>query len=147
MVGADLQAGVEVEAVGVGAVGADAGVEVKLIASESASLVGEPVEQAASVPAAPGLRKGREVVDVEEASPGGAVGDAEAGHRDGVGQGVLERPDEPVALGALNPIDAMDKLRPVNQLSPKGLHRRKRETRVWRNDLPDHRLIFQSRSD
>jgi hypothetical protein len=109
----DLKAGVEVETMRIGAVCSDAGVEVKLLAPEPASLLYQPLEQAPTMPLAARFRKGREVVDVEEVSPGKHVPDTKAGHRSRMRPLRLEDADEPVPLGALNVVDETDELRLV----------------------------------
>ena len=71
--GGDDQAGVQVEPVRVGAVEADARIEVQLVAAEPLRLLRQPAEQRCRVAPAPRLRQGREVVDVERVPPGEAV--------------------------------------------------------------------------
>jgi hypothetical protein len=65
MVRGDDQAAVQVEPVGIGPVEADARVEVELLAAQSLALLDQPVEQAPALPATPGLRQRREVIDVQ----------------------------------------------------------------------------------
>ena len=103
----------------VGPVRTDAGVEMKLLAPELASLLDQPLEQAPSMSAATGLRKGREVVDVEEAAPGDAVPEAEARDRCCVRPIGSEGAHEPVALGALNGVDDADEFRFARQQGSK----------------------------
>lgn len=77
--------------------GADARVEVYLVAAEPHRLGVRPLEQPRGPAPAPSRRPRREVVDVEDTSPRQVLEDPEAG--DGVGTrcGVVERGDEAVA--------------------------------------------------
>src|SRR5687768_17701629 len=98
---------------GVLAVGSDAGVEFHGVAALAGRLLRDPGQEPAGVPAATGRGHGGEVVDVQEAAPGEVVAQAEA--RDGtrlVDPG-LEGGDDPVALRALEPVDAGDESVPV----------------------------------
>lgn len=52
------EARIHVEAVGIGAVGADAGVEVKLLAAEPSRLPDQPLEQLPAVSSPPRLGQG-----------------------------------------------------------------------------------------
>lgn len=56
MVGGDDQARIQVEAMGIGPVDSDAGVEVNLVAAEPSGLRDKPVEQLAPVSASPQAR-------------------------------------------------------------------------------------------
>src|SRR5215208_702036 len=138
VVGGDDQARVEVEAVGVGALEADAGVEVELVAAEAGCLVGEPVEQGTAVAAATGGGVGREVVDVEVVAPGQVVALAEAGHGEGIRVALLERPDEAIALEPLHLVDLPDELLFARGLRPQGQHRLEGQPRVGGKELADH---------
>jgi hypothetical protein len=112
----DLEPGIQVQAVRVAAILADAGVEVELTTTETAGLAQQPIEQPASVAAPPGLGQGRKVVDVEVPPPVEAVSDAEAGNRDRIRPTVLEDADQPVALRALNVVHRFDEALFVGEL-------------------------------
>ena len=64
---------------GVLAVGADARVEVQLVAARAARLDAEPAHERAAVAAAAALGPGDEVVDVQVAPPREVLGEPEAG--------------------------------------------------------------------
>jgi hypothetical protein len=117
----------------------DAGVEVELLALESPSLVGEPLEERAAVSAAPRRRQRRQVVDVEEPAPGEHVPDPEAGDRDRVLRPLLEHADEPVTLPALHLVDAVDELVLVGELRPQLPQGREGESSLGREELPECR--------
>src|SRR4051795_7021738 len=99
--GGDAQTVAEVEAVGVAAVLAQAGVEVPLGAARPPRLGLQPGEEPVGV-AAPAVRlRGDEVVDVEVPAPGEELADAEAGHGGPPPLALVAPPGEPVARRAL----------------------------------------------
>ena len=127
----------QVQAVRVTALDLHAGVEVQLVAVVALGLGDQPVEQRSRVaaPARGGQR--REVVDVEEPSPGQVVPEPEAGRGDGLGVAVLERADEPVAVGTLNVVDVRDERVAVVPRGAQLADREPRQPRVGRQDLAD----------
>src|SRR4029077_16002942 len=89
---------VEIQAMGVRAVRAHSGIEVKLVASEPFGLVDHPVQQLACVTLAPMLRTSREVIAVEGPAPCEHMHDAETRRRGGLGVVLNEKADHPVTL-------------------------------------------------
>jgi len=70
---ADHEPHVQVEPARVGAIEADARVEMKLPTTEARRFVDQPVQQLPAIARAPGLRKRRQVIDVEVMAPGQAM--------------------------------------------------------------------------
>ena len=132
------QAGVHIEAVGIGAVEADAGIEVKLIAAEVARLLRQPVEQCPPVTTVPCLRQRREVVDVEVVTPGEAMGGAEPRHRDRLSLALLEGAEEAVTLRPLHLVDRVHEAPFVAEVRSQYLHGAKDRAGVGRNNLANH---------
>lgn len=81
MVGGDGQVVAQVEAVGGGSGGSDAGVQMDRRAVQAPGLGGEPVEQAVGKASTAHRGEGGDVVDEEVVAPGGGVGFAESRHR------------------------------------------------------------------
>jgi hypothetical protein len=125
---------VEVEAVGVLALGDHRGVQVELAAAEPARLLLAPVEQRRSVAAPPRLRERREVVDVDGVAREQRPQHAEAGH--GHDSPVLEDADDPVALRTLLLVHTADELGLVRVVRAERAHRLEGERRLPRRDLP-----------
>src|SRR5216683_5190926 len=98
---------VEIQAVGVGAVGPRPGIQVELVAVEALGLVDEPVHELACVALAPMLEPRAEVVAVQRMAPGQHMDDPESGHRDGQWVVLDEEARQAVAL---RPKDAVDML-------------------------------------
>src|SRR3954466_1218527 len=89
------------------AVGADARIEMQLIAVEPPRLRDEPVHEPSGVTAAAISRAGRDVVHVDDPAPREEVRDPEAADRGRVLISRLEARDEPVSLASLRR-DAVD---------------------------------------
>src|SRR5215213_10542481 len=140
VVARDAEAGVEVEPVGVLALGPHAGVEVELRAALAPALLLAPLEQRAAVALAARLRQRGEVVHVERVVPGEVVDDPEP--RDGDAAVAVESTHDAVALRPLDLVHAPDErglvgvLRPERAHGLEGLRRVRREglSQSFRND-------------
>jgi pimeloyl-ACP methyl ester carboxylesterase len=132
---------------GIGAVQADARVEVQLIAVEPPSLLQQPVEQGTAVAPATGLRAGRKIVDVQVMPPGEVMSGAKAGHRHRSALPGLERRDQAVALGPLQIVDLPGEGPLVREVRAKAAHRLEGEGGLRRQQLADHGAILRSRAD
>lgn len=147
MVGGDDQAGVQVEAVGVGSLVADTGVEVELVAAESLGLLGEPGEQVAAMSASPRLGSRREVVDIEVVAPGEVVTDAKARDRGSARLPVVEGRDEPVPLASLNLVHPADELFFASQVGAESAHGLEGKASLRWQQLADHMRILRLAPD
>jgi hypothetical protein len=84
------------------------------------------------------LGRGAEVVDVQVATPGQAVGDAKAGHGRRLGTMGLERAHQPVALGPLHLVDRSHERLGALERRAQGRQGGIRRGRLALHDLPDH---------
>ena len=137
VVGGDPQALVEVEAVGLLAVRADARIEVELAAAEPACLGQQPIHQGPGMALAAKAGSGGEVVDVERVAPGQEMLGPEAGGGDRLRIPIGEGGDQPVALGPLEVVDAGHEVRLRTDLGPKLEHRLVCQAGLLRAELPD----------
>src|SRR5712692_6205025 len=114
---------VEVQAVGVRAVRADAGIKVELVAAEALGLIDHPVHQLARVTLAAMLEPRCEVIAVKGAAPREHVDDAKARGCSRLNVVLDEEADHAVTLWPLDRVDTLDENRLGADVRPQLEHR------------------------